>query len=111
MTSVPCWNEAMKTNQIVKLVVLMGAGLACMLAAFSKPMKDFTQIGSRLEDEGFDALAIGGPRFIPIRPGAGFPLAIMNVTDARDASLHLFDDYAIVTAMIFAPGNSTPIGW
>lgn len=72
---------------------------------FANPMKEFTQIGSRLEDNGFNGLAIGGPQFIPIHSSEKFPLAMMNVTDARDASLHLFDDYAILTAMDLHTGK------
>lgn len=66
---------------------------------FDAPLKKLSPIRGRLEDEGFEGILLGGPGYVPLGKVDRFPVVALQATDARDAALHPFSDYALLTAM------------
>lgn len=66
---------------------------------FNSPLKNLSAVREKLEDEEFEGLLLGGPDYVPLTKDAKFPVVVLQATDAREAALHAFSDYTLLTAM------------
>lgn len=66
---------------------------------FSSPFKNVNDVGDKLVENGFDGLIIGGPDYIPIGKVDRFPVVALRVAESMESSRHLFNEYALITAI------------